>query len=273
MPREWYDRHACYKIEDEEQREFYLRICADKKPYFMKYIYGNLSKDLNTYVRTANNNALRQFRLDVSGLQSLPEDERSETQKEFLFYYEQKMPVALQPCVMNRICWRFEREFDRYLSKKKKNSTFDYSILRSNCGYKPKQYKDIQALYETYTKRLKSYAAFANNENISDDEVFSFTTDLRAEFEAECAKICPDRRELCDIVVDLCYKKNTSKRFAWDMCGHEIIQNLLARHDNMIHYPTLSENGDIEYVGERFAVMAKVVSDTDEEDNDGTCDE
>ena len=36
MPRTWHDRHAANKIEDDELRDFYRSIVADKKPYFMR---------------------------------------------------------------------------------------------------------------------------------------------------------------------------------------------------------------------------------------------
>ena len=38
MPRTWHDRHAANKIEDDELRDFYRSIVADKKPYFMRYL-------------------------------------------------------------------------------------------------------------------------------------------------------------------------------------------------------------------------------------------
>ena len=47
MPRTWHDRHAANKIEDDELRDFYRSIVADKKPYFMRYIYPVLMKQYN----------------------------------------------------------------------------------------------------------------------------------------------------------------------------------------------------------------------------------
>ena len=53
----------------------------------------------------------------------------------------------------------------------------------------------------------------------------------------ECFKICNNEEQLCNIVLDLCYQKNTSKQFAWDVCGDLIIQRLLQKNNYIINYP------------------------------------
>ncbi len=139
MPREWHDRHAVNKIEDESKRQFYRSIIAEKKPYFMRYIYPELSKEYNTYIKNTNRNALRQFGLTVDELYTMPYKSLSDEQREFLFYYERKMPIGTHDCVMNRICKRFEEEFDNYISKNCTGVHFDYSFMKSDEEYTPKQ--------------------------------------------------------------------------------------------------------------------------------------
>ena len=77
---------------------------------------------------------------------------------------------------------------------------------------------------------------------------------MNQEFIKECAGICPNKKVLCDIVLDICYTRSGTKRFAWSMCGEEIIDNLLRKNNNTIAYPTLDENGTLEYCGNRFTV-------------------
>ena len=50
MPKAWHDRHHALAVEDTERRKLYLSILADKKPYFMRYIYPDLAKQYNTYI-------------------------------------------------------------------------------------------------------------------------------------------------------------------------------------------------------------------------------
>ena len=59
---------------------------------------------------------------------------------------------------------------------------------------------------------------------------------------------------MCNIVIDLCYKNNLSKQFAWDICGKSIIDNLLRINDYNINYPIRDINGTVEYGGELFSI-------------------
>ena len=264
MPREWHDRHSVNQIEDPERRRFYQDIVADKKPYFMRIIYPALMKQYNTYIKNTNKSALREFQMTVDELYDIPEGERTEHQKDFLRYYEKRMPVGMNDCVMNRICRRFEEEFDGYLGRHNASTDFDYTIMKSGAEYTRSQYNTIAKLYESYNKRLRSYAVFANYERVDEYDTFSRMSEMLGECEQECVKVCPNRFVLCDIVLDICYTKSSTKRFAWEMCGSEIIQNLLRRNGGTITYPALDPDGDIEYGGNKFSIQETRMEVTDE---------
>ena len=252
MPRLWYDRHAANKSEGDTK--FQRDIVADKKPYFMRYIYPMLSKQYTTYIKNTDKNALREFQMTVAELKSIPETDRTERQAEFLKYYKYRMPVGVNACVMNKICWRFEDEFDGHIGKHNSAIKFDYSIMRSEDEYTTKQFNSIKRLYDDYNKRLASYAIFADYERIDDCDSFIALSVMNDEFRKECYKICPNKSTLCNIILDICYTRNSTKRFAWSMCGSEIIHNLLQRNDNQISYPTLDSDGDIEFGENKFIV-------------------
>uniref|UniRef100_UPI0018AB6E68 RNA dependent RNA polymerase n=1 Tax=Flavonifractor plautii TaxID=292800 RepID=UPI0018AB6E68 len=112
MPREWFDRHYALAIEDPNKRRIYLSILADKKPYFMRYIYPDLMKHYNTYIKNTNKKAQREFSISVEEMLEKEPDELSEREREFIHYYLACMPVGISDCVTNRICRRFERAFD-----------------------------------------------------------------------------------------------------------------------------------------------------------------
>lgn len=252
MPRLWYDRHAANKSEGDAK--FQRNIVADKKPYFMRYIYPMLSKQYNTYIKNTDKNALREFQMTVAELKAMPKSDLTERQEEFLRYYDFRMPVGVNPCVMNKICWRFEDEFDGHIGKHNSAIKFDYSIMRSEDEYTTKQFNSIKRLYDDYNKRLASYAIFADYERIDDCDSFIALSVMNDEFRKECYKICPNKNTLCNIILDICYTRNSTKRFAWSMCGSEIIHNLLQRNDNQISYPTLDSDGDIEFCENKFIV-------------------
>lgn len=259
MPREWHDRHSVNLIEDPEVRRLYLKLVADKKPYFMRLIYPALMKQYNTYIKNTNKNALREFQMTVDEMLALPKSELTERQQDFLRYYHSRMPVGDNNCVMNRICRRFEREFDGYLGRHNADTEFDYTIMKSGDEYSRSQYNAILKLYESYNKRIRNYVIFANYERVDEYEAFSHLFEMRTEFKQECTKVCQNRFALCDIVLDICYKKSATKRFAWEMCGDEIIENLLARNNGVIAYPALDPNGEIVFGGNRFTVQEKMI--------------
>lgn len=254
MPKEWHDRHSANKIEDEDLKAFYRLIVADKKPYFMRYIYPALMKQYNTYIKNTDRNALREFQLTVAELQALPYSELSERQKEFLKYYDYRMPVGVHGCIMNKICRRFEDAFDGYIGKHNSSVRFDYKIMRNSTEYTSRQFSAIKRLYEDYNKRLSSYAVFADYERVDEYDSYAALSMMNEEFRKECSLICPDKRVLCNIILDICYTKSSTKRFAWSMCGSEIIHNLLSIRGNQISYPTLSQTGEIEFCGNKFTV-------------------
>ena len=254
MPREWHDRHSVNMIEDADTKRYYLSLVADKKPYFMRIIYPTLMKQYNTYIKNTNKSAMREFSLTVGELMDIPTDKQTDRQHDFLRYYRSRMPVSDNDCVMNKICRRFEAEFDGYIGRHNAETEFDYTIMKSGAEYSRSQYNAIAKLYEGYNKRLSNYVVFATCERVDEYDTFSRLMEMRAEFEQECTRVCPNRFTLCDIVLDICYKKSSTKRFAWEMCGDEIIQNLLSRNGGVISYPVLEPDGDIHFGGNWFSV-------------------
>ena len=259
MPKEWYDRHSVNKIEDDDKRNFYRSIVADKKPYFMRYIYPTLMSQYNTYIKNTDKNCLREFGMTVSELKSMRYDELTERQIEFLNYYNRSMPVGTNDCVMNQICRKFEMMFDGFNKKSSYKSDFDYSIMKSDAEYTAKQYRTIKSMYETYTKRLSNFKSFAEYERVDDGDSALGLERIKEEFIEECDKICPDQSILCNIILDICYSKNITKRFAWSICGSEIIKNLLSKNGNKISYPVMCDDGEFEYGGNSFTIETKEI--------------
>ena len=259
MPRTWHDRRIVNKIEDESTREFYRSIVADKKPYFMRYIYPSLMKQYNTYIKNTNRNALREFQMTVPELQQLESSKLTDRQKDFLFYYHYRLPVGTGDCVMNKICRRFEEEFDGYIGKNNSKALFDYSIMKNESEYTVTQYRAIHKLYDEFNKRLQNYSIFADYERIDAwDSQLELAT-MTADFKKECYSICPNSDTLCNIVLDMCYTKNSTKKFAWSICSSDIIHTLLKRNNYTISIPVLDSNGDIEYCGERFSIISTMI--------------
>lgn len=271
MPKTWHDRHTISKeFSNPDTRDLYYRISADRKPYFFRYIYPALSKQYNTYIKNTNKNAMREFRMTVDEMKMLPDSERSDRMNEFLYYYDLCMPVGINDCVMNKICRAFERAFDGFIGASSSKSEFDYSILKSDAEYTEGQYRTIERLYRSYNHRRILFATTANTERIDENSARATIQMLEDEFRESCSTVCQNESSLCNIVLDICYRKRSTRHFAWHMCGDAIIGNLLAKNGYGITFPTADTNGDISYCGERFRMETCVLKgEENSDDRDG----
>ena len=98
-------------------------------------------------------------------------------------------------------------------------------------------------------------------ERLDEDEAVSAVSGMRDEFIRGCEAVCQNRITLCDIILDLCYCRSSSKKFAWDICGDTIIHNLLVNNGWKISAPVMDADGDIEYCGERYTEITKVLEE------------
>ena len=260
MSKEWYDYKINMKddkdsLEDKERKQLNLSILAEKKSYFMNYIYPDQMKSYNNFTKKSNNNCLRRFGITVAEMQTktiLTKDERT-----FLKYYNIKMPVETYPSIMNKICKRIELEFDDCDLIKPDDPTFDYSILMTTTPVSQVRYNDIKKLYKDYNKEISQYAQTIKKERVDKEEKTAKREIFKNNFKTAALEICNNQEELCNIVVSICYKTNSSKQFAWDIAGETIIQNLLDKNDNTIKYPTLNDLGDIKFGGYAFSMESK----------------
>lgn len=267
MPKEWYNRDANRQDEKDSEiesakKEFNLRIVADRKPYFMRYIYPDLMKKYNTYMTNANKKALREFGLDIKGI--MAQEELTDEQVAFLEYFDWKLPVGDHDCVQNKICKRIEEEFDGYVKKNPPPAPFDYSVLKTSMEYTKSQYALIAELYEEYTQKVQEFMVESYYKRMDQDDAIVGKALLLRNFKQLCNEICSNAEQLCNIVLDLCYRNNRSKQFAWDMCGTQIIENLLNKNGRKLSFPVSDDNGDIEFGGQRFS-MSTIIIGSDEE--------
>lgn len=267
MPKEWYNRDANRQDEADSEiestkKEFNLRIVADRKPYFMRYIYPDLMKKYNTYMTNANKKALREFGLDIKGI--MAQEELTDEQVAFLEYFDWKLPVGDHDCVQNKICKRIEEEFDGYVKKNPPPAPFDYTVLKTSMEYTKSQYALIAELYEEYTQKVQEFMVESYYKRMDQDDAIVRKALLLRNFKQLCNEICSNAEQLCNIVLDLCYRNNRSKQFAWDMCGTQIIENLLNKNGRKLSFPVSDDNGDIEFGGQRFS-MSTIIIGSDEE--------
>lgn len=234
---------------EKKENWFNRKIIADKKPYFMQYIYPAEKFKMKEYIKKNNEKSMMRFRIPLNEL--LAKENKTLQEQKFIDCYYQRMPLGIAPCTINKICWKIENIFDNM--KFRESDEFDYSILKSNAAYSNHLYTQIKKIYEQYKHETSSYMQYARSERIKSEDRQLQKYIFKEEFKKQCLEQCPDEDILCNIVLDLCYSNSKySKQFAWDICGDIFIQNLLKRNNYMISYPTLDENGEIAFGGLHF---------------------
>lgn len=262
MPKEWYDRgiNRIYEEDNNNQiakKELNMRIVADKKPYFMIYIYPNLMRDYKTYIKSSQMKCLRKFRIKLEDLLSKEDSLLTEEERVFRIYFYNRMPVGVGNCVMNRICKRFEEEFDSCIKQLNKEIPFDYSFLKQGVEYNSTKYRKIKDIYTKHNLALQEYCSNEHSTLLTYDDKKRSKIQKIIAFKRKCQEVCSNETELCDIVLDLCYQKKGTKQFAWDVCANTIIHNLLKVNDYTINYPVMDDEGDIVYCGHKFKMETK----------------
>ena len=259
LPKEWYDY---FSAKDMVDKDFQLSILADKKPYFFIYNYSYVKKKYNNYINNTNKNCLMRFGLDVEEL--ISKEDKTKDEEKFLQYYKHKMPVFTNDSTMNKITWEIEKEFNGYKSVSD-GEVFDHKILMSEEIPDEKNIGNIKLLYEEYNVRLKQYTQTLSTNKDTKEEKQNARLVFKKDFKDRAYELCPNEKELCNIVVDMCYNNNFSKQFAWDVCGDRIIKNLLIKNNYFIKYPVRCNNGNIEYCGDEFTMLTEVLDNKEEE--------
>ena len=264
MPSYWHTLNDCKsKPEDDEEtkelKDFNYRIAAAKKPYFMTYVYPRLRTENLQYEK----NCLRKLRskfyknkpitMDDFYTYNSPEYDAGKD----LEYYLGLLPTGNNPCTVNRISWFFEKEFKGCLSnlssRLNSGKGFNYEVLKSQVAYAKSTYNAIYNLFLEYIQKTERLIQKARTEKIDNFATKARFAQLAEFFKMECFKICPNEKQLCDIVIDICYGNEKYKQFAWDICSEVIIENLLERHNGMIKFPALTdEDDDFVYCGRKF---------------------
>ena len=262
MPRSWYDYFGNTlpenpTQEDIDRREFNLRILADKKPYFMCYIYPQLMKDYRTYMKDVRRKCQMIFGVTLESLLARSEEELNDEQRNFIRYFKSRCPVSVGNCVMNRICRRIEAEFGSKAKFEGITKPFDYSIMKSGIPYTKGQYYTIRKMYLEHNQRLREYSKATRLRRDDKSTAGIARLNFVREFSEAAITACTNVAQLCDIVIDLCYKREGTKQFAWDICSGEILNNLLRRNGGYLSYPILDPDGDFCYGGNTYSMMKK----------------
>lgn len=253
MPKEWYQYGAnIIKPEDSDEiqkkKQFNQTICANKKPYFFMYNYDTERINYQKFIEEANSKSISLYGYSFEDM--LKMDNLDEDVDRFIKYCASKCPIDMSPSTMNRICWKIESEFSgNFLCS---DVDFDYMIYKSGNEVKRTSYFEIKSLCEHYLMDLKNLNSRKTN-NEEERKILLADKDRLLEVLMEdISSICPNKESLCDILLDICYTGKMSKSIVWDVCGDQIIENMLKKHDNMLTYPEKCSEAEFSCCGAKF---------------------
>ena len=266
MPPEWY-QYKLNVIEEDDDEETQAKktlnqkIVVDKKPYFFNYVYPERLKNEKKYKTGANRKAIYQFNLTLEELfEHEKEGTLTHSQAEFLHYYYLQLPSTNHACVMNKICWKIEEAFDGWVGRENKKVAFDHSLLKSEKPYPASTYRQVKDLYDLYVKiieRTKTENKTYKRKTSEQGQIEILK--IKENFKIEALKLCSNEEDLTNMIVDFCYGKGGSKRFAWDLCGDQIIQNVLDKNNHEFSVFVQDEEGELSFKGLTFKEIKKKV--------------
>ena len=216
MPSSWYNMMAC------ADNRYLQSICAYRKPYFMIYIYDETKREYKKYIKESNDKCHTIYNCSIQDLYD-NKDNLTEEQKDFLFWYEFKMPVGTGDCSMNKICRYVESQLDGYKSQLHRNSNFDYNELKVKRRCTEEHRDSLRKLEQEYRECVREYKAQKHFDKGESNKDRKF---LYKKFHKEAMEICPNDDERLNIILDITYGYNGNKQFCWDTIGDLICKRL-----------------------------------------------
>lgn len=220
MPRCWYDKGAC-------ETELEKNTVVDKKPRFMTYIYPKEKLALAQHEALYKKSCLQQFGMQIEQLKA--KEYRTEDENVLYNTYVEKYPVYDCGSLMSRICVYIEDTFKDAVSNFS-DKNFDYSILKSEdeeAKYTTRLYNKVKALYDEFKKKMYEFKTVAKKQKLDKDNVEEQKDILVNLFKEKSLECCKGNEQiLCNIVIDMCYKNDGTKQFAYSVSLPQILKNL-----------------------------------------------
>ncbi|WP_252225012.1 MULTISPECIES: hypothetical protein [unclassified Clostridium] len=255
MPKHWYDYKVNKILEDDKkevrkQKEFNLKLVVNKKPYFFIYNYKNIQSKYNVFMKNVENNCIIRFGLSLNELKN--KENKNDEEIKFLKSVKYRSPVFDNPSAMNKLCWYIEDVFkDVRLRVNKDEKDFDKNIYMTNSKKYENKKEDIKKLFKEYKNLQKQYM-IEKGKIVNKEEKKNKREEFINNFKQKAIDIYSNSEDLCNAIVYTLYDTKANRQFVWDICGEQMIINLLNNNSNKYRYPVRCKNGDIEWNGLKF---------------------
>lgn len=270
MQKSWYMLQECrkkdeYTDEYNEKMAFYGEICAHRKPYFFGYVYSGLMKKYREVTNMARTNARQKFRMELEDMITMYEngEEISLNHKIFVERFLRTLELDSAPSTCNMICWEIERIFDNQKGFMANGANL-YDMVRSDYETSPNLLDEITKLCKKSEKKraVRCLIEYLVNDGEELEEYQNVDYDMSDIL----LGVCNNEEQLCDLLLDYCYKYGGNKEILWNVCGETIVARLMQR--GQTYYPALNSDGDFEVQGRKYSMVQYVQGGHEDETSD-----
>lgn len=117
--------------EEQERIRRHNALIPDGKPLFMRYIYESMDNDLTKYDKAFDNVSKFNNSIRLVDLFNTPYESLDDDRKRLVDKYHRNLPAMDSPCIMNKICRRFE-QLQKQLKRHKgtRNMLMDFTTTQ-----------------------------------------------------------------------------------------------------------------------------------------------
>ena len=259
MPDYWYSRRS-KTARSGRLGDIDKRICADKKPYFMNYIYDARRSKYSAFVKAVDHNRRRLFGEDGATQEETSSFDRA---------VAERLPVIDYGGVMNRVC-RYAEGRLADMAPLPEATRYSTDLIKSGAAYTEAEKKALKAAADGYLDKVRRLRVdIAVDGTRVENSDYAATRDILLEaLKQQMSEICPDEKAMTDAAIDGMYGSETGRSVVWAVCGDVIIDNLLDKNKRMIHVVQYDRNGTETYSGVKYTINTLPYISEDESEED-----
>lgn len=244
--------------EERERAELSNSILVDKRPEFMTYLYDNYARDQRTFDKNYEILAMAELGSDIFEVIEKEKNNQplSEYEQNFLKSYHRFNPFLSTNYIVNNISYYMRSKIKeiKYTRKEFDQDKILRILKNTDIEVDKKKLKQLYNLYKRYKTEKRKLFTFRND---NDEPIYKTLEQYDKAIRNDAYNgISSNIQELANLALIICYEIHPSdnKSFAWNVFGEGIVENVRKNRQQRIVVPYLDDNGDIEYLGEKYSM-------------------
>jgi hypothetical protein len=242
--------------------EFHDRIVVDKRPIFMRWLYGHYNRQYLSYFDGKNEycdgtfdkklqDLIDQYHIDKSKL--------SEDEQKYIDDFYRYSPYLETDCIVNKISNHMQSKIKEIKTELKGDISPDIIAILKNplIPFDKEKYKLLDGLYHIYKSGKRKFM----KQNVSGETKFKNIEQYNKYIRQGTHFISTNLSELVNLAVKICYEDNPKdgKQFLWDIFGDGVIENIAINRQELLNMPFADNSGEIEYLGGRYSMREVIL--------------